>query len=431
MTDELPTTPTRKATVAPAEIGAVMNLRGAPLSAAVEFATDAEALDAYEVQLATRGGGRAKGWQKPIWSHATGQPRFVSANGRAAGNGMTIVNRRPFIEVALDRPIDAYTWTLEQDGDVIEEHELSTSGIGDDGLTVGFRPEAKLRRTGRPGPARRKGVFYPPFDSHAADVAQSADSRVRFSALTHAAHVNEDAFAVDFNFGSGDDDRGHWVRAAAAGKVSKVVEDNGQVHIEHPLFDGKARYETIYAHMSDIQVKPLEWVSAQQRIGRIGSTYYGDSVISPHLHHQHRRKGEPIKMRLYVGGKVAPISISKADGGKRPQRESGTIAGWVQPNGLARARLSLRTRDAETQKMSRLQRLFFRIAARGQELPDEPYPASAEEAVDGAAPMIAITYDGPQLDPGDYSVRYRAVSDAGDETPWGYDHSLVVEQPLA
>jgi murein DD-endopeptidase MepM/ murein hydrolase activator NlpD len=221
------------------------------------------------------------------------------------------------------------------------------------------------------------------------------------------------------------------VRSAAAGKVSKVIANNGQVHIEHPMFDGKARYETIYAHMSDIAVKPLEWVSAQQRIGRIGSTYYGANVISPHLHHQHRRKGEPVKMRLYVGGKVVPITISKADGGKRPQRESGTIAGWVQPSGLARARLSLRTRDAETQELSRPQRLFFRIAAAGQELPEEPFAANAEEATDGEVPMIAITYDGPQLDPGDYSVRYRAVSDAGGKTPWGYDHSLVVEQPLA
>jgi hypothetical protein len=44
---------------------------------------------------------------------------------------------------------------------------------------------------------------------------------------------------------------------------------------------------------------------------------------------------------------------------------------------------------------------------------------------------IAAEYAGPAVEPGGYTVRYRASGDAGSVTPWAYDSSIVVEPALA
>ena len=75
-------------------------------------------------------------------------------------------------------------------------------------------------------------MFYPPFDSHLPDMPRSEASRISYTPLTHAGHEGNDAYAVDFNWGSGSADRGHWVLAAADGRVSTVDRANGQVHID-------------------------------------------------------------------------------------------------------------------------------------------------------------------------------------------------------
>ena len=35
-------------------------------------------------------------------------------------------------------------------------------------------------------------------------------------------------------------------------------------------------------------------------------------------------------------------------------------------------------------------------------------------------------YDGPPLEPGKYSIRYRCTDDRGNVGPWAEDHTLVI-----
>jgi hypothetical protein len=270
-------------------------------------------------------------------------------------------------------------------------------------------------------------VFYPPVDSHLPDMPPSEDSRIAYTALSHAGHTDEDAFAVDFNWRSGEADRGHWVRAAAAGRVSRIEPDNGEVHIRHRRFDGDADWETVYAHLDPITVREGQRVRAYQRLGRIGSRYYGDTPISPHLHHQHRQDGRPTKMRLLVEGEVLPVEVSRRDPGhtivdRRP------IPGWERPRGPAPAQLAVRTRSAADQTWSPWSELELVVAAKDAPAIGE-HDAAFGSGVDGAA--IAVDYAGPAVAPGEYTVRYRARGDDGTTTPWGYDRTVVVEPALA
>ena len=414
--------------IAPREVGKVSSLIGAPFRADVEFPRDDEQLAGFDIELVGgRKGGRSKAWRKPAWSYSSDEPRFVSVDDRRAFGGMLIDSRRPVVQMQVTQPIDAYSWVLRQDGDVIDEGTEVTDDISDDGLTFEFRPDRRLRRSGRPGRARRKGVFYPPFDSHLPDMPRTEDSRIRYTALTHPGHDEHDAFAVDFNWGSGGTDKGHWVRSAAAGRVTRVDPADGLVHISHPKFDGESTYETVYAHLDPVLVEPHEWVRTQQRIGRIGARYHGGQPISPHLHHQHRKDGEPVRMKLLIHGRETPIAVSQKD----PERTLAwdtKVPGWTQPRGPAPGRFSVRTRGAADQDWSRQSNLRFDVAARDAGVPEEQ-----EALFDKSTPWadVARDYDGPDVEPGNYTVRYRARGDAGTETPWAYDQSIVVEPALA
>ena len=414
--------------ITPRAVGQVSSLIGTPFHADVEFPQDDEQLAAFEIELVGgRRGSRSKAWQEPLWRYRSDEPRFVRVDGHHAFDGMIVERRRPVFELRATQPIDAYAWTLRQDGAVIDEATDVTDGISDDGLTFAFRPEQRLRRSGRPGRADRKGVFYPPLDSHLPKMTRSDDSRIRYTALTHAGHDDHDAYSVDFNWGAAGADKGHWVRSAAAGRVTRVDPANGQVHIKHPKFDGESDYETIYAHLDPVMVKPGERVKAQQRIGKIGATYYGSDPISPHLHHQHRKDGEPVKMKLLIYGEQTPIGVSR----KNPRRTiiwDTKVPAWVRPRGPAPARVSVRTRRAADGKWSRQNTLRFVVSPRGVDAPEE------QDALFGPvipAGDIAYDYDGPDVEPGEYTVRYRAHGDAGTTTPWTHDQSIIVEPALA
>ena len=411
----------------PTPVGTVASLIGAPLRADVTFPLREE-LAGYEIELAPgQKGERSKAWATPLWRMTSAEPQFVWLDERRAFDGMSIQRRRPVARMATVQPIDAYSWELRQDGDSIERGSEVTKGIAADGLSFEFRPRKRLRRSGRAGKARRKGVFYPPFDSHLPNMPRTEDSRIRYTAMTHAGHDEQDAYSVDFNWGAGNADRGHWVRSAAVGRVSKVDPANGQVHIEHPQFDGTSTHETVYAHLDPVLVKQGQRVKAQQRIGKIGSTYYGTDVISPHLHHQHLRDGEPVKMNLFIEGKETPIGASL----KRPTRTvlwDQMVPGWVRPRGPAPARLVVRARDAAGGTWSGQSDLEFVLATRDDPaLEGEGTPFGAIVA-DSA---IAFEYNGPEVGPGQYTFRYRAKGDAGTQTPWAYDRSVTVELTLA
>jgi hypothetical protein len=50
---------------------------------------------------------------------------------------------------------------------------------------------------------------------------------------------------------------------------------------------------------------------------------------------------------------------------------------------------------------------------------------------DAGGAAIAVDFTGPAVEPGEYTVRYRARGDAGTTTPWAYDRSIMVEPALA
>jgi hypothetical protein len=327
-------------------VGQVTSLIGAALGADIDFPNSGEQLAGFEIEL-VKGtkGNRSKVWKDPLWSYSSDEPRFVSVDGHHAFDGMLVKRRRPRFRLRAAQPIDAYSWVLRQDGDVIEEATDVSKGIAGDGLSFTFRPEERLRRSGQRGLPKRTDAFYPPVESHLPNMPRSEDSRIRYSALTHAGHDGHDAYSVDFNWGVGGADKGHWVRSAAAGRVTKVDPDNGQVHIKHPRFDGKSSYETVYAHMDPVLVKRGERVAAQQRIGKIGAQYHGSEPISPHLHHQHLKDGQPIKMKLLIYGEDTPIGVSRPNPNRTIVWDS-KVPGWIQPRGPAPARIAGRARSA-------------------------------------------------------------------------------------
>ncbi len=252
--------------------------------------------------------------------------------------------------------------------------------------------------------------------------------RWRMTSVSHPGHDGQDEYAVDFNWGFGEADRGHPVRAAAKGRVSKVDRANGQVHIEHPRFDGESDWETVYAHLDPVLVKPGQQVKAQQRIGRIGSRYHGSGAISPHLHFQQRKDGKPVKMRLLLEGEEVPIGVSR-------RAPSGIVQwgrqarGWLRPRGPAPARLVVKVRNAADGHWSEENDLRFILATSDDPALDDRVGAFGT-TVD-ADTDIAFDYNGPPVDPGEYTFRYRAIGDRGTQTPWAYDRSVIVEPALA
>ena len=414
------------AEITPRSVGRVQGLIGTPLRADLEL-PEGEELASFEIELVPgRKGARSRAWKEPTWRFDSELPSIDAIDEHPAHEEMAVERRRPAFRVTSREPFDAYAWRLTQDGEPIESEAKATDGIEPDGTAAEFRPSRRLRRSGRAGRPRRKGVFYPPFDSHLPDLPRTEASRIAYNPLTHAGHSGHDAYSVDFNWRSGEADRGHWVRAAAVGRVSRVDPDNGQVHIRHAGFGGKREWETIYAHLDPILVREGQRVRAYQRLGRIGSSYHGVEVISPHLHHPHLRDGEPVRMRLLLDGEVTPVDVSRRD----PDRiQAGrSIPGWERPRGPALAQLAVRTRRAADGEWSGWTELPFVVTRTGA-------PAIAEHddafGSDPEGAHIMTEYAGPTVEPGEYTLRYRARGDAGTTTPWAYDQSIVVEPALA
>ena len=381
----------------------------------------------HEVELvAGRKGARSRAWAEPLWRTASDQPRIATIDGHPAHEGVATGRRRPMIRIESTEPFDAFAWRLTQDGEPIASESRMTDGIDPDGRSAEFRPTRRLRRSGRTGKPRRKDAFYPPFDSHLPDMPRSEGSRIAYTPLTHDGHADHDAYAVDFNWRTGEADRGHWVRAAADGVVSKIDKDNGEVHLRHPGLAEDGKWTTVYAHLDPIRVKKGQRVKAYQRLGRIGSAYHGDANISPHLHHQHRRDDEPVKMRLLVDGEPTRIGVSRPD----PRRtiEGEPVPGWARPRGPAPARIAVRVRRAADGDWSPWTELEFVVANKDSPAIGE-HDASFDSDPDGAD--IAVEYAGRVAGSGDYTVRYRAYGDQGTTTPWAYDRSIRVEPTFA
>jgi murein DD-endopeptidase MepM/ murein hydrolase activator NlpD len=75
------------------------------------------------------------------------------------------------------------------------------------------------------------------------------------------------------------------VLAAYAGRVA-IADFLGGYGLAVALEHNKATQQTLYGHLSEIFVKPGEWVKQGEAIGRVGST--GNST-GPHLHFEFRQ----------------------------------------------------------------------------------------------------------------------------------------------
>jgi hypothetical protein len=339
---------------------------------------------------------------------------------------MRVRSALPTFRLRTPEPVDRVRWELRQDGATVDKGR-GADGISRDGRSVKVTPAKRLRRSGELAKPRGD-VLYPPFDSHLAGLPRTPDTRIRYSALTGAHHdAPEDRFAVDFNFGSGSANLGEWVLAAAGGKVKEVDKDlDGKVVIEHAQFDPPI--QTVYAHMDPIldDIIVGERVDPLQRIGRIDSKHHS-MVISPHLHHQHRRNGTGIPMRLLIRDKMTDIPVSK----EAPvviETWDRKVAGWDRPRGLARAGLTAKVRRASDGRWSAGNRLRFVMAPLGGDV--SAAPSAALGPVD-ASSDIAYAFDGPDVEPGKYSLRYRIQDGSGAQSAWVHDDSVVVRPQFA
>jgi murein DD-endopeptidase MepM/ murein hydrolase activator NlpD len=70
-----------------------------------------------------------------------------------------------------------------------------------------------------------------------------------------------------------------------------------QIIIDHGIGSDGDRFETLYAHLSRIYVKPGSQVKRGERIGQVGTT--GHST-GPHVHYEVRKNGIPINPEPFV-----------------------------------------------------------------------------------------------------------------------------------
>lgn len=85
------------------------------------------------------------------------------------------------------------------------------------------------------------------------------------------------------------------VYATADGIVVKAERAGG--YGKHVVIDHDYNYETLYAHLSEIDVQAGDRVKRGDLIGALGST--GRSS-GPHLHYEVHRNGQPVNPRYYL-----------------------------------------------------------------------------------------------------------------------------------
>lgn len=86
------------------------------------------------------------------------------------------------------------------------------------------------------------------------------------------------------------------VSSTAAGRVAHVGYD-ADGYGNYIIVDHGNGFRTLYAHLSEVNVRAGQNVSDNQKIGEVGST--GNST-GPHLHYEVRRNGQPVNPRPYL-----------------------------------------------------------------------------------------------------------------------------------
>lgn len=90
--------------------------------------------------------------------------------------------------------------------------------------------------------------------------------------------------------------KGTQIVAAGEGVV-RQINSNGRGYGNHVLIDHGFGYQTLYAHMSVINVKEGQKVERGTPIGKVGST---GTATAPHLHYEVHKNGEPVNPIDYV-----------------------------------------------------------------------------------------------------------------------------------
>jgi hypothetical protein len=304
-----------------------------------------------------------------------------------------------------------------------------------------IRPSVELCRAGDPP----EGYFYPPY----------AASRKGYWGWTYRDHSS---FSVDFNRGSGSTDKGDPVLAAAAGHLVSYEHATGTVTLSH----WGGRYRTEYRHMRGIPKRIREWqrrkdagqdpgrleIGLLERVGRISDK---DAEGAYHLHHVHFEKDEGApggyrRIRMSFGGR--PFKASRAEAALLQEPADWTsdrmkLPGWRR-EAPATFRVDVEWADAVAiggrrgamagdgaggGSTTASVKLRFTVGAGDEEDdPTDPPVAAAKthsRLGDPRLVRIARRYDGPDVPPGEYSLRYTCRDDRGVESD-AFDHTVRV-----
>lgn len=95
---------------------------------------------------------------------------------------------------------------------------------------------------------------------------------------------------------------GTTIRATGNGKVISVKRESSGYGL-HVIIDHGYGYQTLYAHMSKVEIKEGQYVTKGQSIGAIGNT--GTST-APHLHYEVLKDGKPVNPIKYCMDGLSP-----------------------------------------------------------------------------------------------------------------------------
>ncbi|QNP49917.1 M23 family metallopeptidase [Diaphorobacter aerolatus] len=194
--------------------------------------------------------------------------------------------------------------TLEADGEPLRAGRVLSAEFHNNGKTfdaVWFQE-----------PGRAKGAYY----TLNGDSMQRAflTSPVEFTRISSAFSMRMHPILKDWRAHNGTDlaaPTGTTVRTVSDGVVSFAGVQNGYGNVIYIQHSGKQ--ETVYAHLSSIDVKKGQSVEQGQKIGAVGSTGW---ATGPHLHYELRVDGEQRDPMANALASDASRPISK------PARES-------------------------------------------------------------------------------------------------------------
>jgi murein DD-endopeptidase MepM/ murein hydrolase activator NlpD len=130
------------------------------------------------------------------------------------------------------------------------------------------------------------------------------------AAITSAFGWRVHPISGESRFHSGTDigaDEGTPVLAAFAGKV-QMADFMGGYGLTVVLQHDKGKEETLYAHLSELFVKPGETVKQGEVIGRVGSTGFS---TGPHLHFEFRKQSADGSWVTMDSGQALEFSLAK------------------------------------------------------------------------------------------------------------------------